>query len=408
MSHLPPSLARLLTSLCVLAGLAGPVAANDAWTDLGAALAGTHGAPTLVGTGPLVAGTPVSLTAAGLRAQSTAFLVIGLSQIDAPFFGGTFVPAPDLVLALPTGGSVGVPAALVLADDWPAGVPHGTDIAFQVWVEDPAAPFGYAGSNALRGSAAQVYDLIADPFDALLAAAQPPAVSKRLYTTQDFGTQTFVRNPDCWAASLDLTGISPWNQAHANTRAGTLVSPRHVVFAQHYPLSTTPGNNAIAFVTADDVTVIRHVVAVTYPAVDIGVGLLDADVPAEIGFHSVLPTDWADHMWETLRLPMLHLDQEEKALVRDMLTLTPTSTYVNHTGPSLMLRSQFAEVLISGDSGNPAFLVIDGQAVLMLTHHFATSGPFYTRWFTQVNAAMTTLGGGHQLTEFDLDGWLAR
>ena len=85
--------------------------------------------------------------------------------------------------------------------------------------------------------------------------------------------------------------------------------------------------------------------------------MLDEDVPPGIAFHTVLPTDWADHMWETLRLPMLHLDQEEKALVRDMLTLTPTATYVGHTGPSVMLRSQFAEVLIGGDSGNPAFLM---------------------------------------------------
>ena len=103
---------------------------------------------------------------------------------------------------------------------------------------------------------------------------------------------------------------------------------------------------------------------------------------------------------------MLHLDQEEKALVRDMQTLGGASTYVAHKSPVSPLRFQFTETLIGGDSGNPAFIVIGGEAVLMLTHHFATSGPFYTAWLDEVNTAMTTLGGGYQLTGFDLLGFL--
>jgi hypothetical protein len=65
-------------------------------------------------------------------------------------------------------------------------------------------------------------------------------------------------------------------------------------------------------------------------------------------------------------------------------------------------RSLFGENLIGGDSGNPAFLLVDGEAVLILTHHFSTGGPFYTAHFDAVNAAMAQLGGGYQLTEFDL------
>jgi hypothetical protein len=380
----------------------------DAWIDVGQELPGTHGSPLLLGEGPLVAGTDATLTLSNVLAESTAFLVIGFSRLDAPLFGGTLVPTPDLLIALPTGGTTGIPATLALSDTFPKGVPHGTEFFFQCWVQDAGGPFGFAASNGLQATASQAYDLIADPFDELLAVAQPPAVSRAIYSSKDAATQTFVRNPDCWAASVNLTGISPWNQAFGFLRAGTLVSPRHIVFAQHYPLSATPGNNEIAFVGNDNVTVKRNIVSVTYPAVDIGVALLDQDVPSGIEFHKVLPQDWHDHMWFTFRLPMLHLDQQEKALVRDMLTITETSNYVTHAKPIDPVRVLFWEGLVSGDSGNPAFLLVDGEAVLTLTHHFSNSGPFYTFWFDEVNAAMTSLGGGYQLTEFDLDAFFER
>ncbi len=260
-------------------------------------------------------------------------------------------------------------------------------------------------TNALDltiGDLQPLYTEIATTLDGMLRAAVPPATSLAIYSSQDFATQTFVRNPSCWAASLDLTGISPWNQAHAQLRAGTLISPRHIAFARHYPLSTTPGNNQIAFVTDQDVTVIRQVVGVAYPAADIGIGVLDADVPPSIAFYKVLPRDWNTYFLRSRGLPMLHLDQEEKALVRDMQQLTTRSANCWHTLPTDPLRRAFAEDVIGGDSGNPAFLLIGGEPILMLTHHTTAYGPFYGRYHDEVNMAMTQLGGGYQLTELDL------
>lgn len=400
-----PALVTLL-SLALLALATPSAAAGDTWVDLGDALAGTHGAPVLTGDGPLVAGTTATLTLSNVRAQTWTYAVIGLSTLDLPFFGGTFVPALDLVVPIPTGGTAGVPTGVELTGDYPSGIPVGTDFFFQFWVVDPDGAFGWAASNGLLGTADQLFDIISTGFDALLAAAAPPATSLPIYTTQDFSTQTYVRNPDCWAASVDLTALSPWNQLGANTRAGTLVSPRHIVFANHYALSFAPGNNDIVFVTADNVTVTRQVVGMAWAGGDIRVGVLDSDVPPEIGFVKVLPQNWPDYLWKAQRLPMLALDQEEKALVRDMVNLQPTFMNVSHTNPISPLRIPFTENLIGGDSGNPAFLIIDGEAVLILTHFTSLSGPFYTYWFDEVNEDMANLGGGYQLTEFDLGAYL--
>ena len=398
---------RPLVTVLLLAILALPLRANapgNAWSDLGQSLAGTHGAPVLTGGGPFVSATTLSLTLDGALAQSTSFWILGFGQLDQPFKGGVLVPTPDLVLVLPTLGTPGAPASLSLAGEVPEGIPHGTQVFVQCWVADGAGPAGFAASNGLVGTAVQLNDHLSAEFDALLAVAAPAAQSKPIYTLQDFGTQTYVRNPDCWAASVDLTGISPWNGTGANTRAGTLVSPRHIVFAKHFPISTAPGSNEIVFVTADDVTVTRQVVGVAFPGGDTAVGVLDSDVPPEIGFVKVLQKGWGNYLWDPTDLPMLHLDQEEKALVREWNFLS--GGYVNHTNASGPLRFPFTETLIGGDSGNPGFVLIDGEAVLVLTHFTATSGPFYTKFIDEVDGAMTALGGGYQLTRFEFAPWL--
>lgn len=387
-----------------LSPLARADAPGNAWADLGQGLAGTHGAPVLTGTGPFVAATTLSLTLNGALAQSTAFWVFGFTQINAPFKGGVMVPSADIVLAQPTLGIAASPAATTLQGIVPQGISHGTQLLVQCWVVDGSGMLGFAASNALVGTAVQLYDEFSAEFDELLMAAQPPAQSKLIYTSQDFATKTFVRNPACWAAAFDLTGLSPWNGTGANTRAGTLVSPRHIVFAKHYPISTVPGSNDIVFVTADDVTITRQVVSVAFPGGDTAVGLLDSDVPPSIGFFKVLAKGWGKFLWKTNGLPMLQLDQEEKALVRDMTFISGKK--IMHTNALGPLRSPFTETIIGGDSGNAGFLLIDGEAVLMLTHYTATSGPFYTQYFNEVDAAMTALGGGYQLTKFSLGNWL--
>jgi hypothetical protein len=75
--------------------------------------------------------------------QSGNVLVIGLSEIDAPFKGGLMVPSPDTLLPDAFGASD------VLFVDLGNGVLNGLTLYMQVWVEDPAGPSGYSASNGL-------------------------------------------------------------------------------------------------------------------------------------------------------------------------------------------------------------------------------------------------------------------
>ena len=350
--------------------------------------------------GPVLGGTwdPWVPPASLLPSASLHLLMItpGAANVSTPF--GTLLcdlSFPPAILTTAPGPAFAVPipgdcslAGLTLTAQ--GGATDGTSFLF---------------GNALDitlGSRDTLYREFSGEIDSRLQAAGTPASAKPIYSSQDFTNQVFVRNPNCWAADIDLTGISPWNQLGGARRAGTLISPRHIAFATHYSLSSTPGSNEIVFVTDQNVTVRRQIVAVATAVADIRIGLLDADVPQTIKHYKVLPQDWSNWLLQTNDIPMLHLDQQEFALVRDMNRITTSSSYVFHAGPLDPLRQSFSETLIGGDSGNPAFLVLDGEAILVLTHHYATGGPFYTFYRNQVNAAMTQLGGGYQLTELDL------
>ena len=116
------------------------------WQDVGFALAGVTGKPSLVGTGTLVAGTAVSLEIANGAPNAPATLFVGLSTLFAPFKGGTLVPTVDITLAgipLDAGGGV------KLTGTWPAGIPAFTQLAFQAWIVDAAAVKGVSATNGV-------------------------------------------------------------------------------------------------------------------------------------------------------------------------------------------------------------------------------------------------------------------
>jgi hypothetical protein len=123
----------------------------EPWSDLGHALAGTHGDPLNTGTGTLVGGAPFSLGLSNALEATTAYLVVGLGELNAPFKGGVLVPdptPPGFFIGLPTGAG----GSALLADVWPVGFPPGFHVVVQWWVIDGQGPAGFAASNGLRGT----------------------------------------------------------------------------------------------------------------------------------------------------------------------------------------------------------------------------------------------------------------
>jgi hypothetical protein len=123
---------------------------ENTWQNVGNGLAGTYGEPTLSGLGTLQSGTLVRVAMTGALENAQAGLIVGLTQINAPFKGGVMVPNPDIVVSPLTTTGTGT---LLVSSIWPAGVPSGFVTTFQQWVFDPAGPKGFAASNGLTGTA---------------------------------------------------------------------------------------------------------------------------------------------------------------------------------------------------------------------------------------------------------------
>ena len=282
--------------------------------------------------------------------------------------------------------------------------------------------FNYAAENA----ALQVDTRI----EALESAS-----SLRFFTQQDHSNKAYVRNPEVWCNDIDsITAISPWNSTGGRTRAGTLISPQHLLFAAHYQLGV---GASVRFVTKDNQLVERTVIARKTLAgyssngsrnysKDITIGLLNEPLHADIdGIHyvKVLPDDWANYLGpmdsssfdRDEAMPALCLDYEEKALITDVRRF---STYVSFTTPALEPRSDYYESKISGDSGNPALLLLNspgGSAELVLlnvwTFGGAGSGASVYENKAEINQIMADLETqkgfkhGYQLTEYDFRGF---
>lgn len=254
-------------------------------------------------------------------------------------------------------------------------------------------------------------------------AAKTMAANGLIFTSQNHTTDTFVRNPNVWCSDIDLTCISPSNSNSNNRKAGTLVTPRHLAIAAHYEYGV---GTKVYFVSQDGLNTVHERTVVSkvrhpsytpyYP--DITICCLNADLPATIKPCKVLPSNYADYLVELQRgrPPSLSLDQEEKALVTDLFSLKTNGA--SFSVPNIANRLEFYEQKISGDSGNPSFLILDlgnGPELVLLTlwtYGGAGSGTFITPHIAAVNAMIATSdtqagngGTGYTLTTADLSAF---
>ena len=119
------------------------------WVDLGNGLAGGAGlTPRLIGYGTLTGNSSNQALLTNALPGSITNLVVGLTQLGAPFNGGLLVPSPDVLLL---GLAVDGEGAHTLEFTWPNGLPPGITVNLQHWVADSAGPIGYTASNGLQG-----------------------------------------------------------------------------------------------------------------------------------------------------------------------------------------------------------------------------------------------------------------
>ena len=239
-----------------------------------------------------------------------------------------------------------------------------------------------------------------------------------MFSSRNDSTLTYVRNPCCWVNPIDISCI----QIHGGTN-GCLISPRHVMFANHYGIT-----NPCAFVDMQGNVCSRNVIGWQQVSTsDCLVGILDSDVSSNITFAPVLsgwpgmpaalpipgPTDPT-----TWYVPVFASNQFKQALIydvfQDVLTpsIDPDIAQIQYQIPQEPQRKLFYTGLIGGDSGSPSFFIMNGKLILLTCWHWGSgAGPSYRDLFDMINVTMHNLSisvgasTNYQLTLANLSGY---
>ena len=188
----------------------------------------------------------------------------------------------------------------------------------------------------------------------------------------------FYPNTNCWAFGIDLSCASPTNSQSGTQRAGTAITPLHIVLAKHFGISN---QKKIYFSGADGELIERSIKdSANENSNDIRVSLLSTNLPPCITPAKLLPVNYRDYIGNGFGLPILMLDQEEHAIVAELNSLPKSSNYSSGSFPKNVRRKLYYEEVISGDSGNPVFLVFENQPIILYTFHTGGggAGPFLT------------------------------
>lgn len=236
---------------------------------------------------------------------------------------------------------------------------------------------------------------VTDNVDNSIAGLTASSSTYGLFTTSNHSGATYVRNGNLWCSSYSasLTGFSVWNSNGGQQQAGTAITPRHIVFADHFII---PDGGTIRFVTTGNLVINRTLVkSKRVGLTDARIGILNADLPASITPLSVLPSSWGDYIKNIKSgIPCIIRNQFGEIGILDLNGLSSSgATYTTTTMPTLTRRA-WVRFPIRGDSGGGNVMMINGSLVLISTFEGPGSGPAYhaINWASEIPAVDALAG----------------
>ncbi len=248
------------------------------------------------------------------------------------------------------------------------------------------------------------------------------STNQAIWLTRDDTNGIYQYNTTNWLAGVQgLSAFSVWhtpfydgqgNYVNGWKYGGTLITPRHALYAAHAPF---PDNTVVRFVGTDN---ILHQVTCLHseaiPNTDIAIMVFDQDLPSSVGYAPILSSGVSHKLTPNMYLyierscpsgvlPIVAFNQRKEAYIEE-------TSYLNERvdiGPSSWIPTWGSYCyrsggcipdteLENGDSGSPAFLLINNQLVLIGSNWYPAY--FYSPVFyvDQINSAIA-----------DLDNWVS-
>jgi hypothetical protein len=212
-----------------------------------------------------------------------------------------------------------------------------------------------------------------------------------------------------------VQGLSATPIGFSNVLGGqglpTMVSPRHYLCAAHMH----PENYMIAFLGTNNSLYWRTTLQRLNVTNDTAVGILNADLPPQVGYLPVLPPNFADYLPTTIFVQGLGMNQDFCVFSQPLLFRNPPMILWSSSAQAPFgLPPHWSAGLRGGDSSLPVRLLIGNQLVLVAHNTGAQAGYSYAFQIDVINHAMHELSVKHhvrtdyQLTVFSFTNWPTR
>ena len=209
----------------------------------------------------------------------------------------------------------------------------------------------------------------------------------------------FPANEKFWLKDVDFSCASPWSDECGTVRAGTLISKRHVIFAKHFPL--WKGCRVLFVDREGEVCPCRVEATKVLEKCDIAIGSLDYEVTPSIHPAKILPVDFAKYIGNGKGLPIVTFNQREQVFLSECRSIA--SNYLSNAASTNAAWKALGGKIVTGDSGNPAFLLIGREPILVycLLSGGVGHGPAIHSYRHEIQKAMDELSPGYTLEVFD-------
>ena len=231
------------------------------------------------------------------------------------------------------------------------------------------------------------------------------------------GTNLALLTNAMWSPGFwlhNVTGLSATALGYSNGLAAqtllTMVSPRHYLFATH----THPEGALVAFLDTNNIIYWRTTLQRSDVACDTSVGILNADLPASVGFLPVGPTNFSSYLPTNSSSIVQGIGMNQGAQIFSQPMIFGYPPYVVWNSSSAVpfgLGTNWNVTVRGGDSSDPAMFVIGNQLVLVSHNLTSISGPNYGLQINAINQNMhylstnNSVGSDYQLTTFALTNW---
>lgn len=266
----------------------------------------------------------------------------------------------------------------------------------------------------IRANTVSYKEIYSRDIDKAIIGLTANSSTKQIFSSKSPSATTpaFTRSSTCWAKNIDTSPQSIWNNHTASAAplnaggyggSGTLISPRHIVFANHFQFAN---GTTLVFVDMNNNCYTRTLSNSTQVgSTDIQIGLLNSDI-TNVSFAKILDINIANQTTSSVKLPAFFMDQDRNALIGEYYL---SATYGQCISPTESAeRTSFYETPVGGDSGNPICLIYENKIILTFTFFSSSSGPSLSYYISDINAAMISLGGGYTATTFGINDLVSK